>query len=178
MARITPGALADPLASLDAGPDTVWDGESGDIAIAPLGDPDNAGGLLARNPLLTALVLSLECDARAEPDPVDPDSHDLRGWPGDGFDLRADLGEAPLGSRTWEAYRFPVDPENASRVRDAALIALRPLQRQGVIGRVDVQAVADEAGRRIERIIHIERPGGGVIYSGPFAGLWAALAQA
>ncbi|MCP4564069.1 MAG: hypothetical protein GY873_30085 [Bosea sp.] len=171
MARL----IADPLAPKSAGPDTVWDGERGDMAVAPLSEPGNPLGFLARNPILTALVLALETDARGERDPLDPYAYDVRGWPGDGFDLDKARGEAPLGSTVWLSWRHATDDENAQRVVDATLVALKPLQDQGVIGAVDCDAIADPAENRIRRTIRIARPDGTELYSGPFAGLWEAL---
>lgn len=167
--------ISDPLAPAAAGPDTLWDGQYGDMAVAPLAEPGNPAGLMARDPLKTALVLALESDARGERDPLDPFSYDVRGWPGDGFDVDAAKGEAPLGSTTWLAYRHAVDDENARRVAEAAQVALVPLQRQGVIGEVEVTAVPVPGEVRIERVISIARPDGTNLYSGPFAGLWEAL---
>lgn len=167
--------ILDAFSPVDAGPDTVWDGEMGDMAVAPLSDPDNPAGLLARDPLKTALVLALESDARGEPDPLDPTAYDLRGWPGDGFDVDVARGEAPLGSTVWTAFRHAVDEENAQRVEDATRVALKPLQDQGVIGEVAVTATPDAASNLIRREIRIARPDGSILYSGPFSGLWGAL---
>lgn len=171
MARL----IVDALAPQGAGPDCVWNGAYGDMAVAPLAEPGNPLGLLARDPLLTALVLALESDARGERDPLDPYAYDVRGWAGDGFDIDKARGEAPLGSTTWLAWRHPTDDENARRVGDAALVALKPLQDQGVIGDVEVTATPDPASNRIVRTIRIARPDGTELYSGPYAGLWEAL---
>jgi len=167
--------IDDPFAPAGGAPDTLWDGQRGDMAVAPLAEPGNPAGLVARDPLKTALVLALESDARGEPDPLDPFAYDLRGWPGDGFDIDRARGEAPLGSTTWVAWRHAVDDDNARRVEDAALVALAPLQRQGVLGDVTVAAVPIPAENRIDRQIVIHRPDGTLLYSGPFAGLWEAL---
>lgn len=167
--------LADALVPQGAGPDILWDGQRGDMALAPLSEPGNPAGLVARNPLLTGLVLSLETDARGPHDPLDPAAYELRGWPGDGFDVDVSKGEAPLGSTTWVSFRHPTDDDNARRVIEAAQIALKPLQDQGVIGDVTVDAVADPAETRIRRTITIARPDGSILYSGPYAGLWEAL---
>ncbi len=167
--------LVDALVPQGAGPDILWDGQAGDMAVAPLSDASNPAGLLARDPLKTALVLALECDARGPRDPLDPASYDVRGWPGDGFDVDVARGEASLGSTTWTAYRHPVDDENARRVVEAAQVALKPLQDQGVLGDVTVTAEADTAERRIRRTITIRRPDGTLLYTGPYAGLWEAL---
>jgi phage gp46-like protein len=169
--------LVDALVPQGAGPDILWDGQSGDMAVAPLDDPGNPAGLVARDPLLTGLVLALECDARGPRDPLDPSSYDVRGWPGDGFDVDLGRGEGPLGSTTWVAYRHPVDDENARRVVEAAQIALKVLQDQGVLGDVTVEAVADAAENRIRRTIAIKRPDGALLYAGPYAGLWEALGR-
>lgn len=167
--------IADALAPAAGAPDTLWDGQSGDMAVAPLTEPGNPAGLIARDPLKTALVLALESDARGERDPLDPYAYDVKGWPGDGFDIDVSKGEAPLGSTTWLAWRHPVDDDNARRVEDAALVALAPLQKQGAIGNVTVTAIPIPAENRIERRIAIARPDGTLLYSGPFAGLWEAL---
>lgn len=167
--------LVDALVPQGAGPDVIWDGEFGDVAVAPLSDRSNAGGLVARDPLMTAFVLALESDARGPHDPLDPTSYDLRGWPGDGFDVDASRGEAALGSTTWTAYRHPVDEDNARRVIEAGQVALKPLQDQGLIGDVLVTAEPDPASNRITRAISIARPDGTLLYSGPFSGLWEAL---
>jgi hypothetical protein len=78
--------------------DSVWDAQRGqaDWALAGPNEPGNAGGLRALQAIETAVVLCLFTDRRI--DPEHPCYYladgDVRGWWGDGIDVRADLNEA------------------------------------------------------------------------------------
>lgn len=156
-------------------PDVVWDGQKGDLAVAAPDDAANPAGLLANAPLYTAITLSLFSDAKIPPDPLDPANVDLRGWPGDGFDVQAQAGEAPLGSKFWEAYRYPVNAENARRIERAGREALQPLITQGILGSVEVVATPRRAEGWFDIAYTLKSVAGTTLYSGPFAGLWQGL---
>lgn len=168
--------LSDPSGRAAAlAPVTIWDGDSGDFAEALLTDPVNPGGLVSDGALLGAITLALFSDSRGVPDPLAPDDFDLRGWPGDYFDVDTAAGEAPLGNQTWLLARGPANAAAARQAEIYAETALEPLIRQGLIGSVVVSAVANPAQRRIDRRITITRVDGSRLYSGPLAGLWSGL---
>lgn len=124
--------------------DSIFDPRNGIADWALAGNAAlNAGGLSATAALDTAVVLCLFTDARL------PDSHplaylaadgDLRGWWGDGIDVRTDLAEAPLGSFLWVLGRAPLNTTMARWARQLALQALAPLQQQGIVVRIDAVA--------------------------------------
>ena len=168
--------ISDPVALFQGvAPDVVWDGQKGDLALAPPDNAANPAGLLADAPLYTAIVLCLFTDARIPPDPLDPAQVDLRGWPGDGFDVQAEAGEAALGSTFWEAYRYPVNAENARRIEMAGRAALQPLVAQNILGSVAVAATPRRAENRFDITYTLKSVSGTILYSGPFAGLWQGL---
>lgn len=103
----------------------------------------NTGGLAADAALATAVTLCMFSDAMIPP--AHPLAYlvadgDRRGWWGDGVDVRADLGEGPLGSLLWVLRRAPLTPAIAQWARTLALQALSPLQRQGAVVRIDATA--------------------------------------
>lgn len=137
-------------------PDVVIiDGTRGDFAL------DDSTGLLARNPIATALVLCLMTDARATPDQLRPEhAGDARGWAGDGFDIDAARGETELGSRLWLFRRHELTDVTARQVEDEARRALQTLIRQGVAARIEVRATAQKAeGRMVLDVAVIGRDG-------------------
>lgn len=156
MIRIVP--LASP-AEPSLAPDTIWDGIVGDWSIAGGDEDGNRAGLRARAQIATAVLLCLMTDARVEIDELPPESGN-RGWAGDSFDLRADLGEAAIGSKLWLLRRSVANARTAQQAEDYARAALQPLIGQGAIATADVTATAMEAARRIDlRIVVADRVG-------------------
>lgn len=170
MIRIVPlGNDAEPLLS----PDTLWDGVQGDWALAG-DDKTNPGGLRARAELATAVLLCLMTDARVEPDELPPGEQN-RGWAGDSFDLRTDLGETPIGSKLWLLRRSTASDATALKAEDYARAALQPLIGQRAVSAVDVVATADPAARRIDLDIVLKDRDGAVVYDRRFGVLWEQL---
>jgi len=136
--RIVDEAIASPSLIWD----TVWDGFAGDYAAALPSEPGNRGGLRARAPLETAILLCLMTDGRARPEDAIPDgSGDRRGWAGDMVDPAA----RPLGSRLWLLHRNSLDADTANLAALYAREALQTLIDQGAVASIDVtgEAVLD-----------------------------------
>lgn len=155
--------------------DPVLGADRADFALAGPDDRSNPLGLRAGQGLATAIALCLMSDARGATDLDDGDLLDLRGWPGDGFDVDAARGEAALGNTVWERFRWPADDANAREIGNRFAVALEPLRRQGVIGEARFDPTPDPASNRIIITVRISAPSGRVIYDGPFAGLWEAI---
>ena len=165
-----------PLA--DAGvtvlpPDIVWNGTVGDFAIATTQAQGGPGGLVAANPLQTAVLLLLFSDARAEAYEIN-EAHggDRRGWPGDGFDVDTAGGEAPLGSKLWLYRRAVLGDQTALQVAAEAKRALQPLIRQGAAVRIDAKATADFDNDRLGLTVDIYGRDGTNVYNAQFDLLW------
>lgn len=168
-----------PLPERDAAfsPVMTWDVDHGDFAVAPLTDPVNPGGLISDGALIGAIATLLFSDCAGMPDPLDPADIDLRGWPGDYFDVDRAAGEAPLGNLTWMLARHPTNAATARLSEIYAEQALQPLITQGLIKSVSVTAQDFRGSRKIERVITITRPDGSRLYSGLLAGLWTGLSN-
>jgi phage gp46-like protein len=137
--------------------DTVWDGFIGDWAPAAATERSNRGGLRARAPLETAILLCLMSDRRAEPRDFIPDgSGDPRGWAGDAIDSSI----APLGSRLWQLRRHELTDETADLAELYANEALQTLIDQGVAASVEVNARAALEQGRIELFVSLFRESG------------------
>ncbi|WP_287248742.1 phage GP46 family protein [Mesorhizobium sp.] len=170
MIRIVPlTGDGEPLLS----PDTLWDGTSGDWALAG-DDKVNAGGLRAKAALATAVLLCLMTDARVEPDELPPEEQN-RGWPGDSFDLRTDLGETAIGSKLWLLRRSTASDATALRAEDYARAALQTLVDQGAVSFVEVTGSALPAERRIDLKILLKDRDGAVVFDRRFGVLWEQL---
>lgn len=168
--------IADVLdQSISASPSTVWSGSSGDFAVASPADALSPAGLVADAPLLSAIALCFGTDLKGDADPLDPASIDLRGWPGDGFDIDTAAGEAPLGNKLWMLFRLPVNEDNARMAERFLTEAFQPLLTQKVLGSVSVQATPNAAQRRVDLVYTLKRTNGTTLYSGPWAGLWEGL---
>jgi phage gp46-like protein len=164
--------------------DSVWDAERGfaDWAIA---DPDetlNRGGLRAKAAIETAVVLALFTDRRVDPDHPCAWLADgeVRGYFGDGIDVRADLHEGPLGSLLWLLERAPMMINGvpaATWAEQFANEALATLLDQGVCVRIDVSAVAVEIEGRIELSVALYGRDGARIYDRAFDVLWKQVAR-
>ena len=170
MIRILPLAGdGEPLLS----PDTVWNGVSGDWALA--GDAlGNRQGLRATQALATAVLICLQTDARVEPEEL-PDGEENRGWPGDSFDLRQDLGEQPIGSKLWLLRRSVANEATAIRAEDYARAALQCLIDQGAVASVEVTAVAKPSQRRLDLGVVLRDRNGGTVFDQRFGVLWEQL---
>lgn len=168
MIRIIPlSSDREPLLS----PDTVWDGFIGDWAIAGSTDADHPFGLRSRAQLATAVLLCLMTDARVQPDEL-PDGETNRGWPGDSFDLREDLGEQPIGSKLWLLRRSVASDATALAAQDFAREALQTLIDQRVVSAVEVVGTATPADRRVDLQIVLKDKAGAVSFDGRFGVLW------
>jgi phage gp46-like protein len=151
--------------------DTVWDGWVGDWAPASPSESANTGGLRARSPLHTAILLCLMSDRRAESNDFIPDgSGDPRGWAGDAIDTAA----APLGSRLWQLRRRELTPQIASLAEVFAREALQTLIDQGACASVSASAVPNLAVGRMELSVALYRQDGSLTTSMNFWLLWTS----
>lgn len=159
--------------------DSVWDDAHGFADWAP-SDPDetmNRGGLRAKSAIATAVILCLFTDKRVErehPLYYLADG-DVRGYFGDGVDVRGDLGEGALGSLLWLLERAPMTIGGvpaATWAEQFANEALKTLLDQGVCVRIDVQAVAYEIEGRIELSVALYGRDGLAVYDRKFDVLW------
>ncbi|MCC4296289.1 phage GP46 family protein [Aurantimonas coralicida] len=168
--RIVPLSEAnEPLLS----PDLIWDGISGDIAISPLSDPDNPGGLVSRDALKTAVLICLMTDIRVDPVEL-RDGDENKGWPGDGFDL--ETGDVPMGSRLWQLRRSSLYEGIELDAQDWARAALQTLIDQGVFVRFDVEAVRVPQANRLTLIVTgFGRDRADPTYQDRFAVLWEQM---
>ncbi len=163
--------------------DTVWDPKQGfgDWAMAGATETGNRGGLQATAALDTAVTLALFTDRRCPPDhPLakNVQDGDPRGWWGDGVDVRADLGEAPLGSLLWLLENTALDDVDTPRwLVSLALDALAVLVRQGAC--VDVKAQADvvSAQNRAELAVQIYGREGTRLFDRRFQALYTQMGR-
>lgn len=162
--------------------DSIYDPAKGyaDWAMAGNNAPLNAGGLAATSALDTAVTLCLFTDKRL------PATHplaylvpdgDLRGWWGDGIDVRADLGEDELGSYWWVLGRAPLTPAIANWARQFALDALAPLKKQGAVVRIDCSTAIIGTDALVASIQMYGRDGA-KIYDRQFDLVWKQLLPA
>lgn len=158
---------AEPLLS----PDIIWDDalQMGDLAISPLSDPVNPGGLVAQQAITTAVIICLQTDKRADLTEL-RDGDVNRGWPGDAFDMEPD--DVPLGSKLWLLRRSALDEDIELRAADYAREAIQPLLDQGVAVRADVSATATRAGNRLDLDVGLYGRDGANLYQKRFAVLW------
>jgi phage gp46-like protein len=156
--------------------DTVWNsaGGFGDWAVAAPGEPLNCGGLRAMRPLSTAVALALFTDKACPANhPLAPADGDLRGWWGDGVDVRADLGEAPLGSWLWLLERQVLDPAATPRwAISFALDALSPMIGQQSVVNTAAQAYVDRPSR-LDLAVQLYGQDGALIYSQRYNDIWS-----
>ncbi len=170
--RIDEGCAPQPELLWDA----VWNSATGfaDWQVAQPSEPLNAGGLRAMRPLDTAVILALFTDRACPPNhPLAPPDGDLRGWWGDGVDVRADLGEGPLGSLLWLLEQSILDPVATPRWAVAfAQDALAGLVTQGAAASVAVQAYANPPDR-LDLAVQLYAKSGAVLFNQRFADIWS-----
>lgn len=164
----------------EAAPVLFWSTFFGSTSFGavPLGDwrivpksGRNAGGLDERDPLGTAVVLSLFTDRRA-PEGWRPEEADRRGWWGDGAVPAGENGRED-GSWLWLLRREAVTEENIRLARIYAEQALQWLVDENVASRIEVRTGAIEQPRRgIWLDIEIIAPSGAQILNRKFARLW------
>jgi phage gp46-like protein len=159
--------------------DTIWNEAAavGNWVIAG-NVPGNSGGLAADAALETAVTLSLFSDAALAAD--HPLAYlvadgDLRGWWGDGIDVRTDLGERPLGSWLWVLERAPLTPTIARWAQAFAEDALAPLQNQGAVVEIDVSAEIIGTNELALDVV-MYGANGQKIYDRRFTKVWSQLA--
>lgn len=112
------------------------------------------GDLALEDGLITAVLISLFTDRRAEPGDVLPDAASgPRGWWGDGLNKDGDL----IGSRLWLLEREKVTPETRQRYEDYARESLAWLLTDGLAKAVDVSAAWGQGGLLILSV-DITRP--------------------
>ncbi|GJD65181.1 phage GP46 family protein [Methylobacterium frigidaeris] len=154
-------------------PDIVWNGTVGDFAVSTDPADGPVGGLVAANPLRTAILLLLFTDARADPRDLRFEHRgDARGWPGDGFDVDTANGEAPLGSLLWLYRRRELSDLTAREIAAEAERALKPLLDQGAATTVTASATADKVGGRVLLSVGVYGRDGSEAYAAKFDLLW------
>jgi phage gp46-like protein len=175
--RANEGCAPQPVLFWDA----VWDAASGtaDWALAGPTETVNVGGLKATEAIETAVTLCLWTDRLCPPDhPLAKyiEADDPRGWWGDGIDVRADLGETPLGSLLWLLERAAVTPQTVQWTQALALDALAPMLAQDSVSRVDAQASSGPAFNQINLAVQVYGRDGAKVYDRRFDDIWAQLA--
>ena len=159
--------------------DSVWDVERGlaDWQLSDGTEPQNHGGLRAKNALGSAVILALFTDKRVE------ESHPLfylsdgdpRGYWGDVVDVRDDLGEGELGSLLWLLERAPVNIRGRTAdvwAKEFARTALEPLQTQGLVTRIEISATLNAARGRIELLVDLFGRDGLKVFDRKFDLIW------
>lgn len=164
--------------------DSVWDEAKG-FADWAKADPDevmNRGGLRAKAAIETAVIICLFTDRRV---PVDHPlfylaDGDVRGYFGDGIDVREDLGETELGSFLWLLERAPMTIKGVPATTWAeqfANDALKTLLDQGVCARIDVAATSNALAGRLDLNVALYGRDGLKIYDRKFDVLWNQVAR-
>lgn len=151
----------------------IWNPEtqSADMAVD--------GGQLAQDDgLMTAVLISLFTDRRANDDDVLPQAGaDRRGWWGDAY---SDDPNDRIGSRLWLLEREKLTEATALKARDIVREALDWMVRQGLVLQVDVTAeirrpTAALVSGGLAIGVQLHRPDGPARQRYDF--LWAATAQ-
>ena len=149
--------------------DTVWDGLAGDYAPAAPTEPSNRGGLRARAPLETAVLICWMTDARAAPTDDIPDgSGDPRGWAGDLVDPTCD----PIGSLFWLLRRSTLSDAVADQAVLYGRSSLQTLIKQGACASVDVTAKANISAGRLELRAKLYKKDGSLAANVQYDLLW------
>ena len=154
-------------------PDINWNGYVGDFAVATRPADGGVGGLVARNPIETAVLLLLFTDAQADPTDLRFEHHrDPRGWVGDGFDVDVAGGEAPLGSRLWLYRRSVLIAKTFGEIEAEVRRALQPLITQGAVVQIDLAGDVLPADNTIRMSIDVYGANKRKFYSARFDPLW------
>lgn len=141
---------------------------SGSLLGGSASDP-NYGGLRARAPLHTAILLCLMSDVRAGPNDFIPDgSGDPRGWAGDAIDSSL----APLGSKLWLLRRRELTPEVADLAVIYARMALQTLVTQGAVAKIDAVGEAVLETGRLNLGVSLYKTDGTVAAAMNFSLMW------
>ena len=155
-------------------PDIVWDGFVGDFAVSTLPADGGVGGLVARNPIETAVLLLLFTDARVDPTDLRFEHHgDPRGWVGDGFDVDVANSEAALGSRLWLYRRSVLIAKTFGEIEAEVRRALNPLIAQGAAVQIDVSGELLNAQNTIRLGVDIYGRNKRKVYAARFDPLWS-----
>jgi phage gp46-like protein len=157
--------------------DSIWIAARGfaEWALAAASETLNRGGLTATRALETAIVIQLFTDKRM---PVDHplrkyvDGDDLRGWWGDGVDVRSDLGESEMGSLLWVLARAPLTEDTRRWAETLASDALQTLIGQRIVARIDVTAIAEPAIGRLDLLVKVYRSNGSLAVDRRFDDIW------
>jgi phage gp46-like protein len=160
--------------------DSIWDKTRGfaEWALASARELLNQGGLRATAALETAVVLQLFTDKRMPKGHTLQkyvDGDDVRGWWGDGVDVRADLGETELGSLLWALKRAPLNEDTRRWTETEAAAALQTLINQRVVARIVAEAVDQPASGQRDLSIKLYRQDGTLILDRRFDDIWAQL---
>jgi len=162
----------------DPQPQMLWDTQfnlatqTWDWMLAGYSDSTNRGGLLAQQPLNTAILIQLGTHRRAESYDAIPNGSDPKGWWGDTIDLQAN--ETRIGSRLWLLYRSPLNADTARRAESYATEALQPLIDQGAVVTFTTTARVDKATSALVLDIAGYSQDGQKIYNQQFARVWTA----
>lgn len=117
-----------------------WNSQAGAAEMALAAN----GALAGEDGLGTAVILSLFCDRRAEPDDVLPDGADplfgRRGWIGDAIGLGAAPAGDRIGSRLWLLVREKQVEETLRLAEEYSSEALAWLVEDGLAAEVAVSA--------------------------------------
>ena len=154
-------------------PDIVWSGTVGDFAVSTRPQDGPVGGLVAANPLRTAVLILLFTDARADTAQLRFEHRgERRGWPGDGFDLDRTAGEEPLGSTLWIYRRHELTDDTGRAMAAEAERALQPLLAQKAVARIEVGFEVDKARGKVVLPIRLYGRDGRQSYAERFDYLW------
>jgi phage gp46-like protein len=152
---------------MDIGLSLSADGSFSDLSIVN-------GDLALDGTLMTAVLLSLQCDRLADPDDIIPDgTGNRRGWCGDAFlPPLADGSPDYLGSKLWLFARCTATQQNANLIAEAASQALAWMIADGVAQSVNVTTAWVNAESLALTIEIAQFISAGAVQSSPFTLLW------
>lgn len=146
-------------------PDLAWTGFVGDVALS-----SDRSDMTAADPIVTAILIHLMTDARAEDWQVRPEhAGDRRGWIGDALDAPDLPG---MGTRLWLLRREVISAANARFAEDEIKLSLGLLVDEGLIAEIAVTVTPDRAAGRMTADITCRAPDGRRVVL-RFAPLWA-----
>ena len=149
-----------------------------DFALAQSQADGGAGGLVARMPLATAVHLLMWTDAAPPPELLRRFGiKDARGWPGDGFDVQAAAGEAPLGSYFWVYRRAELSEQIGLELEAEARRCLKPLVGQAAVAKVTATCAVDLINDRAVLDVGLYARDGATLYAKKFDPLWDLVRQ-